>query len=76
VAPDRVSEVEDDPLFRVGETMVLFLREYAPGPFYVIGGPTGRFEVIHGTVVSCQPESVRLPANQTLDQFASEVGRL
>jgi hypothetical protein len=37
--------VEDDPLFTTGEQCVLFLREYSPGHYMVVGGPTGRFTV-------------------------------
>jgi hypothetical protein len=37
--------VEDDPLFTTGEQCVLFLREYSPGHYLVVGGPTGRFTV-------------------------------
>lgn len=40
-----IHEALDDPLFSVGEHVVLFLRRYAPGRYYVIGGPTGRFHV-------------------------------
>ncbi|MBX6351138.1 MAG: hypothetical protein IRZ11_06475 [Clostridia bacterium] len=36
-------ELPDDPLMRVGTRYVLFLYEFAPGRFYVLGGPQGRF---------------------------------
>jgi hypothetical protein len=38
-------EVSDDPLFVVGSSAVLFLHEYQTGKFYVVGGPTGRFQL-------------------------------
>lgn len=38
-------QIEDDPLFQVGQKYVLFLREYSPGHYMVVGGPTGRFAV-------------------------------
>lgn len=36
-------QIGDDPLFKVDEKAVLFLREYQPCFFMVAGGPTGRF---------------------------------
>ncbi len=38
-------QVDEDPLFQVGEQVILFLHEYAPGRYFVLGGPAGRFEV-------------------------------
>lgn len=38
-------EVDDDPLFKVGQKYVLFLQEYSPGHYKVAGGPSGRFTV-------------------------------
>jgi hypothetical protein len=38
-------QIDDDPLFKVGEKYVLFLHEYATGHYMVVGGPTGRFAV-------------------------------
>lgn len=40
----------DDPLFTKGSQAVLFLREYAPGSFVVVGGPNGRLDVRDGQV--------------------------
>ena len=40
-----IFQVDDDPLFQVGQRYVLFLREYSPGHYLVVGGPTGRFAV-------------------------------
>jgi len=45
VSGNLTTEIDDDPLFSVGQTAVLFLREYAPGYFAVVGGPQGRFGV-------------------------------
>jgi hypothetical protein len=75
MASNRVLEVRDDVLFRTGETMVLFLREYAPGHFRVLGGPTGRFDVSQGTVSSTHHGTVRVPASHSVDQFASDVAK-
>lgn len=43
-------EIDDDPLFQIGEQAILFLVVYSPGHAYVNGGPTGRFLVQHGVV--------------------------
>lgn len=76
VSPNRVLEVRDDPLFRTGETVALFLRQYAPGHFRVLGGPAGRFEVSQGTVVASSVRgSVLLPGRHSVDQFATEVAK-
>jgi len=45
----REVSVPDDPPFVVGESNVLFLTEYAPGKYNVMGGPTGRLQVQNGT---------------------------
>ena len=39
----QMYEVSDDPPFQIGEIDVLFLHQYAPGRFFVLGGPSGRF---------------------------------
>ena len=44
-----------DPLFVVNERAILFLNEYQPGFFMVIGGPTGRFTVSHTDEVNSLP---------------------
>jgi hypothetical protein len=35
-------EVMGDPALVVGESDLLFLRSYAPGKYFIMGGPTGR----------------------------------
>jgi hypothetical protein len=53
-----ITEVDDDPLFRVGDQAVLFLHEYSPGKYFVIGGPTGRFSIVNGAVKPINDEGV------------------
>jgi hypothetical protein len=43
-------EVADDPLFTVGDQVLLFLHQYSPGHYFVEGGPSGRFSVVNGLV--------------------------
>lgn len=43
-------DVKDDPLLVPGERDLLFLKNYAPGRFYVMGGPTGRLLVKGSTL--------------------------
>jgi uncharacterized lipoprotein YehR (DUF1307 family) len=45
-------EVTDDPLFRIGQQAVLFLRTGDSGTYMVAGGPQGRFIVLGGKVYS------------------------
>lgn len=73
---DQVFEVGDDPLFKVGEEVVLFVHEYdptnAPGYFYVIGGPQGRFRVANGKVASINDEGIKL-APKPLADFLDDI---
>ncbi|HEX7734608.1 MAG TPA: hypothetical protein VF458_07090 [Ktedonobacteraceae bacterium] len=62
-------QVCDDPLFQAGEEAVLFLHEFQPGQYYVMGGPSGRFEVRGGLVQPVNDEGVKLPANLTTARF-------
>jgi outer membrane murein-binding lipoprotein Lpp len=77
-------ESDDDPLFKVGEATVLFLHQFSPGHFYVVGGPNGRFKTGGATTLSntgagtaivtpLNKETVQF--NGTLDQLASEVAK-
>lgn len=52
-------QVDDDPLFKVGDSAILFLHQYAPGMYYVIGGPTGRFKVANDQVSPINSEGVK-----------------
>ncbi|HZU67989.1 MAG TPA: hypothetical protein VFA09_11995 [Ktedonobacteraceae bacterium] len=64
---------EDDPLFQVGEEAVLFLHEFSPGNYYVVGGPTGRF-LIRGEVVKpINNEGLSLPSNLSESTFYTEI---
>lgn len=64
---------EDDPLFRVGEEAVLFLHEFSPGNYFVVGGPSGRF-LIQGEIVKpINNEGVSLPSNLSESTFYTEI---
>jgi hypothetical protein len=65
-------QVDDDPLFQTGEHVVLFLHEYQTGYYYVIGGPSGRFEVQNGTVKPINDEGVAYTGG-SLDSFVTQV---
>lgn len=71
-AGGQVLEIADDPLFVVGERAVLFLRQYAPGHYYVIGGPNGRFEVNGTRIVPADPHGVQ-PRSDDLAAFLREI---
>jgi hypothetical protein len=45
------SDLEEDPLFSVGERYVLFLHEFADGLYYSLG-PWGRYKIIDNEVYS------------------------
>ena len=66
---DTLYKVDDDPLFQIGEEAILFLHQFSPGQYYVIGGPSGRFEVRNGLVQPVNDEGVKLPSDLTEQQF-------
>lgn len=53
-----VYETRDDPLFNVGDDVILFLIQYAPGKYRVSGGPSGRFSVTSGSVSAIVKDGV------------------
>lgn len=66
-------QMEDDPLFQIGEQAVLFLHEYSTGHYLVIGGPSGRFRVQNGLVSPINSEGVALGASLTEAAFTSRL---
>ncbi len=66
---NTLHQVCGDPLFQIGEEAILFLRQFSPGQYLVIGGPSGRFAVRKGFVQPNNDEGVKLPANLTEQQF-------
>ncbi len=73
-------EVDDDPLFVVGDSYVLFLREaeQEPGIYFVVAGPSGRFHDQAGTVAPLATGQVAtgLPAsvNDLVTQATTSMG--
>jgi hypothetical protein len=53
----------------VGEEAILFLHQFSPGQYFVMGGPSGRFEVRKGLVQPVNNEGVKLPSSLTEQQF-------
>lgn len=66
-----LQQTSDDPLFKISENAVLFLKQPEPGLFYVIGGPSGRFEVVNGQVSPFAPDGAKF-SGSTAD-FAAAV---
>lgn len=71
----RTFQFEDDPMMKVGEEHVFFLKRSREGTYFVSGGPQGRFEVSQGKV---KPVAERSPlgkahADESLDSFAEKV---
>jgi hypothetical protein len=63
-------EVEDDPLYQIGDPVVLFFKEWTPGKFRVSGGPTGRFDVKKDGVRPIVPNGIQIAAGTGVDTFA------
>ena len=70
---NTVFEVDDDPLFHVGEQTILVLHQFAPGQYYVIGGPTGRFEVNNGQVTPMSQEGITFKALKNEEAFVTDI---
>jgi hypothetical protein len=69
---DKVTyQVDGDALFKIGEAVAVFLVEYQHGYYRVIGGPTGRFEVINGIVSPASADGARVTGD--VDSFAAQV---
>ena len=66
---NTLHQVCGDPLFQVGEEAILFLHQFSPGQYFVIGGPSGRVEVHNGLVQPVNDEGVKLPSGLTEQQF-------
>lgn len=65
--------VSDDPLFQVGERLILFLTQIDPTTFVVTGGPSGRFEIGTGQVIPINDEGVHFAAARPLDAFLADI---
>jgi hypothetical protein len=66
-------EVGDDPLMQAGDHFFLFLHNYAPNRYFVVGGPSGRFVVINEQVRPLNDEGVKLPQALSESSFAAQV---
>jgi hypothetical protein len=65
-------QTDDDPLLQVGEETILFLHQYAPGQYFVQGGPSGRFKVNNGTVTPISSDGMPLPRTG-LNSFRTQI---
>jgi hypothetical protein len=65
--------LEDDPLFQPNERAILFLHEYAPGHYYVVGGPSGRFAVQGGIVRPIAQDGIKVAASTTEIDFVNQL---
>jgi hypothetical protein len=62
-------QADDDPLFQIGEQTIVFLRQYSPGHFFVLGRPSGRFKVSGSIVTPISADGMPLPGGTTLSSF-------
>ncbi|HEU5374733.1 MAG TPA: hypothetical protein VFV38_04775 [Ktedonobacteraceae bacterium] len=66
-------QVSDDPLFHVGDQVILFFKEYSPGKYRISGGPTGRFSIQNGVVRPIVSDGVKLSGSPDASHFAAEL---
>lgn len=69
-------EVGDDPLLVVGEKDVLYLRQYAPGKYLILGGPTGRNQVVNGQVTPMSHGIARDGLPSGIGEFSARIRNL
>lgn len=48
----QLVQLKEDPLFKEGDTALLFLKFGTGDKYYVVGGPQGRFPILNGQVSS------------------------
>ncbi len=65
--------MEDDPLYQVGQHVVLFIEEYNPGKYVVAGGPTGRFVIENNSVKPIAGNGVQLPSNMNENTLSNSL---
>jgi hypothetical protein len=58
--------VDDDPLFQLGESVVVFFKEYSPGHYRVAGGPTGRFSLSGDAVSAVLKDGIQVPTGTSV----------
>jgi hypothetical protein len=74
VVDNQLYQIDDDPLLNPGEHVVLFLHQYEPGQFRIVGGPQGRFVVESGQARPISSYHVRSVAGPVpLDQFLASI---
>ena len=64
---------DGDPLFVVGEKDLLFVRQYAPGKFLVMGGPTGRVQVVDGSPTRLPQTALKGALPRSMDELVSSI---
>jgi len=47
-----IVEIKDDPLMKINEKVLLFLKEISPNKYKILGGPQGRFIIDNGKIYS------------------------
>jgi hypothetical protein len=73
IVGNNLYEIEDDPLFQRGEEAILFLHQYSPSLYDVIGGPSGRFRVQGGKVTTINDEGVKFSTSMSEADFQQAV---
>ena len=68
--------VDGDPLLSVGSENVFFLHLYAPGKYFIVAGPTGRFPVINGEVTAMSQGTARDGVPESVPAFVQRVKAL
>ncbi len=65
--------LDDDPMYHVGQHVVLFFTEYSPGKYRVPGGPTGRFLIENNQVKPIVTNGVQLSPSTDEKSFTNSL---
>lgn len=69
-----VYEVDDFPMYQIGEQEILFLHfDSATGKAATLGGPSGRLRVQNGIVKPLNDEGMTVPANMDENTFLASI---
>jgi hypothetical protein len=67
-------EDEDDPLFQIGDSAVLFLQKNPdPDAYRVAGGPSGRFPISGESVKAFAPDGLPVAPNTATSTFENHI---
>jgi hypothetical protein len=66
-------DVPGDPPLASGEHDILFLRQYRPGWFVIVGGPNGRIQDSNGRAQVLSDSNLKIPSGESFDHVVASL---